>query len=204
MIIDANPYRELETNISATEFELFCLETLKAYAEEEKLKDFVIKHNQKIKSDDGIYQIDVLAEYTALGTKNTILIECKKYHNSVKREIVNALQAKLQSLGAQKGIIISTSGFQTGAVQYAEKHGIALWQVFDNYIKHISASANNHISDTMKLQLEAEKHLPKYFILEWNYSLDFPSTQIYPTEEMQQEAWKKAAKQLRENRALSL
>lgn len=199
MIIDTNPYRELETNISATEFELFCLETLKAYAEKEKLNDFTIKHNQKIKSDDGIYQIDVLAEYTALGTKNTILIECKKYRNSVKKEVVNALQAKLQSLGAQKGIIISTSGFQSGAVQYAEKHGIALWQVFDNYIKHISASANNQISDNMKLQLEAEKHLPKYFIMEWDYSLDYPLEQIYPTKEMQQDAWKKAAKQLREN-----
>ena len=41
MIIDTNPYRELETNISATEFELFCLETLNAYAEEEKLKEMI-------------------------------------------------------------------------------------------------------------------------------------------------------------------
>ncbi|MBQ3561321.1 MAG: restriction endonuclease, partial [Oscillospiraceae bacterium] len=136
--------------------------------------------------------------------KNTILIECKKYRNSVKKEVVNALQAKLQSLGAQKGIIISTSGFQSGAVQYAEKHGIALWQVFDNYIKHISASANNQMSDYMKLQLEVEKHLPKYFIMEWDYSLDYPITQLYPTEEMQQEAWKEAAKQLRKNLASSL
>ena len=88
-------------------------------------------------------------------------------------------------MGAQKGIIISTSGFQTGEVQYAEKHGIALWQVFDSYIKHISASADNQISDYMKLQLEAEKHLPKYFILEWDYSLDFLFTQIYPTEGME-------------------
>lgn len=204
MIIDTNPYRELETNISATEFELFCLETLRVYAEKEKLNDFTIKHNQKVKADDGIYQIDVLAEYTALGTKNTILIECKKYSNSVKKEVVNALQAKLQSLGAQKGIIISTSGFQTGAVQYAEKHGIALWQVFDNYIKHISASANNQISDNIKLQLVAEKHLPKYFIMEWDYSLDYPLEQIYPTKEMQQDAWKKATKELKENQALSL
>lgn len=204
MHVDTNPYRELETNISATEFELFCLETLKAYAEKEKLNDFTIKHNQKIQAEDGTYQIDVIAEYTALGTKNTVLIECKKYSNSVKRDIVTTLQAKLQSLGAQKGIIISTSGFQTGAVQYAEKHGIALWQVFDNYIRHISASANNQISDGMKLRLEAEKHLPKYFILEWDYSLDFPSTQIYPTEEIQQKAWEKAAKQIRENKALSL
>ncbi len=204
MHVDTNPYRELETNISATEFELFCLETLKAYAEKEKLNNFTIKHNQKIQAEDGTYQIDVIAEYTALGAKNTVLIECKKYSNSVKRDIVTTLQAKLQSLGAQKGIIISTSGFQTGAVQYAEKHGIALWQVFDNYIKHISASANNQMSDYMKLQLEAEKHLPKYFIMEWDYSLDYPITQLYPTEEMQQEAWKEAIKQLRKNRTSSL
>ena len=112
-----------------TEFEVFCMETLKAYAERENLQNFSIKHDQKIESDDGTYQIDVIAEYTALGAKNVVLIECKKHSNSVKRDVVTNLHAKLQSLGAHKGIIISTVGFQRGAVQYAEKHGIALWQI---------------------------------------------------------------------------
>ena len=147
MFTDINPYRELDASINPTDFELFCMDVLKAYAEKEHLQNFTIKHNQKIEADDGTYQIDVLAEYTALGSKNIVLIECKKYTRSIERDIVATLHTKLQSLGAQKGIIISTAGYQSGATQYANKHGIALWQIFDNYIKHYSASAGKHISD---------------------------------------------------------
>lgn len=35
----------------------------------------------------------------------------------------------VQSLGAQKGILISTSNFQSGAIEYAKTHGIALIQM---------------------------------------------------------------------------
>ena len=192
MDIDVNPYRELDARINPTEFEIFCMETLKAYAEREKLQNFSIKHDQKIESDDGTYQIDVIAEYTALGAKNVVLVECKKHSNSVKRDVVTNLHAKLLSLGAQKGIIISTVGYQRGAVQYAEKHGIALWQICDNYIKHISASADNNISDYMRFQLEVEAFLPKHFMWEWDCTADFPCAQIYPTQKMEQEARIKA------------
>lgn len=70
MAMDINPYRELDANISSTDFEIFCLNTLKAYSDREGLKDFSIKHNQKLKADDGTYQIDVVAEYTALGARH--------------------------------------------------------------------------------------------------------------------------------------
>lgn len=35
MEVDINPYRNLESDITPTQFELFCLETVKAYAERE-------------------------------------------------------------------------------------------------------------------------------------------------------------------------
>lgn len=191
MTIDINPYRELESFISPVDFEIFCMETLKAYAKREDLKDFKIKHNQKICADDGTYQIDVLAEYTALGVRNTVIVECKKQSRSVEREIVAALKAKLHSIGAQKGILISTAGFQSGATLYAEKHGIALWQICDNYIKHYSAAASKQYLDMIKYRLEVEKYLPKYFTLEWDCSADYPYSEIYPTEEMYMFARKK-------------
>ena len=42
MDIDVNPYRELDARINPTEFEVFCMETLKAYAERENLQNFSI------------------------------------------------------------------------------------------------------------------------------------------------------------------
>lgn len=190
-----NPYRALEANISPLDFEIFCMETLKAYAKKENLQNFKISHNQKVAVDDGTYQIDVLAEYIVLGTKNTIIIECKKQSRSVERETVAALDRKIQSIGAQKGILISTAGFQTGATLYAKKHGIALWQICDNCIKHFSMSGSTGYFERMRFRLEIEKYLPKHFVLQWDCSADYPYTQIYPTTQM----YKDARKMAREN-----
>lgn len=42
-----NPYRELEVNINTSDFENFCMDTLKAIAEQEHLQNFEIFHDQK-------------------------------------------------------------------------------------------------------------------------------------------------------------
>lgn len=44
-------------------------------------------------------------------------------------EKVQILYDKIRATGAQKGILISTSGFQSGAIKYASEHGIALIQI---------------------------------------------------------------------------
>lgn len=199
MEYDMNPFRELPTRISPLEFEQFCLETLKAYAIEESLKSFKIKHNQKVETPDSTYQIDVLAEYTALGCKNTVIVECKKYSRSIERSVVTELYAKLQSIGAQKGILISTSGFQSDAVKFANAHGIALWQICDRTIKHYSAAASHEIPPYMLFQFEMEKYLPRFIMMEWDCEADYPYHELYPTEEMYDNARKKSLRHTEES-----
>ncbi len=196
MIEVLNPYREMEANITPKEFETFCMETLKAYALRENLQDFTITENKKIETDDGTYQIDVYAEFTALGTKNKVLVECKRHSNPIKRELVAVLNEKLRSIGAQKGILISTTGFQSGATKYAQKHGIALWQICDEYIRQFSASANRPHDYELKFRMLLSKHLPKYFVWEWDLERDFPGDDIFPTQDMKIEAEEKARKEL--------
>ena len=188
MEYDVNPFRALPLQISPVEFEKFCMETLKAYGKAEALQAFEIKHNQKVETPDSTYQIDVLAEYTALGCKNTVIVECKKFSRSIERSVVVELYAKLQSIGAQKGILISTSGFQSDAVKYANVHGIALWQICDRTIKHYSASANHSIPPHMLLMFEMEQHLPNYIMMEWDCDADYPYHELYPTQEMYDDA----------------
>ena len=112
------------TAMTATEFEFVVAEYLTELGK--SLPDFKIKHNLYLSAHDGVYQIDVLASYTALGVGMTVLVECKRYKNPVQRDVVQVLHDKLRSTGAHKGIIFSTSGFQDGAVQYALRHKIAL------------------------------------------------------------------------------
>ncbi len=188
MTIDTNPYRHLTADIDPKDFELFCTETLRAYAEQEGLRDFAISHDQKIETYDGVYQIDVFAQYTALGARHKVLVECKRQNRSIERDEAADLYGKIQSTGAQKGILISTSGFQSGTVRYAQAHGIALWQICNWFIRHITASAGNHVSEAWKMERMAEQHLPWYFVIEWDCSADYPYAQIYPTKAMYRNA----------------
>jgi hypothetical protein len=54
------------------------------------------------------------------------LVEAKRHKNPIKRELVQVLHAKLRSVGAQKAVMIATSPYQRGALEYAKTHGMAL------------------------------------------------------------------------------
>ena len=89
-----NPYRELFADMTPTEFERYCMETLKVYAEKDNLSDFTILHNQKLSAEDGTYQIDILCRFTVAGMTFKILVECKKYKHPVERKVVAELYTK--------------------------------------------------------------------------------------------------------------
>ena len=129
----------------------------------------------------GQYQIDVYAEFIALSVKFKVIVECKRCTKPVEREKVVILADKVWSLGAHKGVLISTSGFQKGALEYAKKHGIALLQIFDKHVMNIQ----NSLYPTNLIQTEFIRQSPKYYAYQWDYSLeDFPDRRIYPSESM--------------------
>ncbi|MGB3589469.1 MAG: restriction endonuclease [Tunicatimonas sp.] len=106
----------------------------------EKLNKFKSSHDEKIERTDGTYQIDVYVEFEALGGELKVLIECKRYKNKIKREIVQLLYDKIRSIGAHKGMIFATSCFQSGSIQYAEDHGIALIRVIEGRYTYVTKS----------------------------------------------------------------
>ena len=159
-----NPFKELVKELTPTEFEKYCLEIIQEYAEEEKLKNFHIEHNKKIQTHDGIYQIDIYAEFVVLNVQMRMLVECKKYDKPVGRDKVEILANRLQSIGAQKGILISTAGFQSGAARYAKEHGIALWQIMDSGVKYIQNSLYSHIDEEFLRQQILRNYLPKIVV----------------------------------------
>jgi restriction system protein len=89
------------------------------------------RHRESIVGSDGEYEFDVTVRFSAIGADYLTLVECKYYKNRVNRERVQALWAKVQSVGAHKGIIFATAGFQSGAIEFAKSHGIALVAVAD-------------------------------------------------------------------------
>lgn len=107
------------------------------------LETFSAKHLDTLPGIDGEYTIDVTARFKALGGANSlVVVECKKHKSAIKREVVQTLRDKQQSVGAQKAMVFATSDFQRGAIEYARKHGIALVQIVDGRVGYIQATAN--------------------------------------------------------------
>ena len=116
-----------EININPTAFEKIVLEMLSK--EFQKYDHCVIEHNKKIRAHDGNYQIDGYIEYDVMGITYKTLLECKHQKDSIKREDIERLYSRIQSCGVHKGILVSSSSFQSGAMEFAKAHGIALIQV---------------------------------------------------------------------------
>lgn len=169
--------------LSPIEFEKHCYNILKGYAEEECLKDFTITHNVRIESYDGTYQIDVYAEFTALNSKFKVLCECKQYTSSVSREKVAVLHDKIKSIGAHKGILLATSDFQSGAIQYAQVHGIALIKVEDHTLENYSFSNGSGILDENDPFAYGVLHMPPVVASVYSEDMNEPQ-RIYPTRAM--------------------
>lgn len=132
----ANPNLE----ITAADFERLVRDWILKQGGE--LKSLEVKHDVKVEAYDSTYQIDVLAKFQAFaGAEFTVLIECKKYRGAVERELVQVLHDKVRSVGAHKGMLFTTSGFQSGAIKYATAHGIALVSIIDGVATYETRSA---------------------------------------------------------------
>jgi restriction system protein len=113
--------------ISPADFELAVKGILDAAST--SLVSYQSQHLETLSAPDGDYIIDVTAKFSALGADFCVVVECKHHKRKVERQDVQVLHTKLLSLGAQKAMLFSTSGFQSGAIEYADAHGIALVQL---------------------------------------------------------------------------
>lgn len=130
------PTKENYTDMTPTDFEQYTIAELSKQFSSEGVKDFSFQHDVTLNADDGSYQIDGRIEYSLMGVTYVTLVECKRYKGPVKREHIQVLHDKIRSTGAHKGIFVTTSYNQSGALQYANKHGIALISIVDGKMKY--------------------------------------------------------------------
>jgi len=128
-MMDANPDSpwnpRIPVSITPTDFERLVLTWLERCAEGEKQR-VEAEHLGIVQGRGGDYKIDALVKLTVFrGALVIVLVECKHQTRPVEREDVMVLQAKVRDVGAHKGMLFSTSGFQSGALEYARAYGIA-------------------------------------------------------------------------------
>ena len=81
---------------------------------------------KKVPGARGKHDIDVLVRFKKFGLETTWVIECKYWKSRVPKEKVEALKFIVDDVGADRGILISTVGFQSGAFQVANNSNITL------------------------------------------------------------------------------
>lgn len=127
-------------NLTWQQFERAIKESLgKAGAD---LASFQVVHDEHMQGVDGDYQVDVSVRFEALGASFLVLVECKHWKNRMTRDEVLVMKGRLDSLGAQKGMLFATGGFQSGAIEYAKAHGIALVHVTHSGMEYFAKAQN--------------------------------------------------------------
>jgi len=131
-------------DITPEQFERQVHDWLKASAD--GLKSFSVIHSHILEGDSGEYEIDVMAEFEVFaGALIKVLVECKRYKNPVKRDVIMVLESKIRDTGAHKGMVFSTSGFQKGAIQFAQKRGIATVTVQHGYTNYFTRAEGSRV-----------------------------------------------------------
>jgi hypothetical protein len=111
-------------DITPEEFEEYVAQLLSST--EPLVDNLTVMIHDKIEGSDGAYDFDATVRYQLAGMSFLVLVEAKRHKNPIKRELVQVLHQKVQSVGGHKGVMISTAPYQTGAVKFARAHGIAL------------------------------------------------------------------------------
>jgi hypothetical protein len=108
-----------------TEYEKFAQEIYQSLLNDDGLTTEV-KHNIKLQGKSSKHQIDVYWEYKFAGVNHKVAIECKNYNKKLSIGIIRNFYGVLSDVGNINGILVTTIGYQKGAKEFAEHHGINL------------------------------------------------------------------------------
>jgi restriction system protein len=139
--------------LSPEDYELAVADLVKTCGQE--VADWQVKHLDPVDGLDGTYVIDVTVRFRIFGADFLTLFECKRHASPVKREHVQVLRDKLVSTGAQKGVVVAASGFQSGALSYAKAHRIACVRLLDSAWNYESRNSNIAITPSLSGQYTA-------------------------------------------------
>lgn len=129
------------------------------------------KHKLYSKKEEQDVIFDIAVE-TTMPNSNTpsmiYIIECKDYKRFVSVDKVRNFAYQLNEVGAHKGFIFTTSGFQSGAYKIAKDNHIGLVKVSENNVldwilhKSVFTKQHNVIGDIRDYVLSEESQAAKY------------------------------------------
>lgn len=96
----------------------------------QKLADFgaTVIHNDRIKgmATHRMRQIDVSVRFKKAQSEYLLIVECKRSKRKVSIDKVEAFITKMHDVGADRALMVTNTGYQTGAIEAARAHNIDL------------------------------------------------------------------------------
>jgi hypothetical protein len=104
----------------------------KFVAELHKTGNVMVEHNVVLAGRSGApRQIDVLIRHKQGLYEHLVVVECKYWNSPVERLHIDALATTIREVGASRGVIFSSKGFQSGAITQATHENIELFTIRD-------------------------------------------------------------------------
>lgn len=119
--MDAELYDE------AIKYEQLTKATYQAILRKEGVNTIEVQHNIKVKGRSGVeHQIDVYWSFIQAGIEHKVVIECKNYASSISLEKVRNIFGVLHDIGSAQGLMVTKTGYQSGAADFAKYYNIGL------------------------------------------------------------------------------
>ncbi len=97
---------------------------------------------KKIQGVRAKHEIDVHVTFSRSGIECTWIVECKLWKTKVPKEKVMALKSIVDDVGADRGIIVSEVGFQSGALDAVRDSNITLVTSLEDFERTASSVTN--------------------------------------------------------------
>jgi Restriction endonuclease len=119
---------------------------------QDKAKTIRVKQNTSVQGKLSKHQIDVLWTFSLGGITYTTIVQAKDWHSKIKKEHLSEFHDVLEDIpGQPRGVLVTRSGFQSGAKSLADKHGIKLY-LLHNRQPSIKLARLGYFNITLDLQ----------------------------------------------------
>lgn len=109
-------------------------------------RGFTAKLEHEVTGARGKHEIDVFVTGKIKGIAFRWVVECKAWNSNIPKEKVMALLSIVQDVGADRGFLLSETGFQSGAIRAVNNTNITLTSLADLEIETRKYIAGDEVS----------------------------------------------------------
>ena len=97
---------------------------------QDRVETIAVEQDVILQGKTVAHQIDVYWKFEQGGIEHQVVVQAKDWASAVKQEQLFAFNSVLSDLpGQPRGVFVTRTGYQSGAKQFAEAHGIKLFEL---------------------------------------------------------------------------